>query len=194
MAASLVAIVNESRLAPDVVLRAARAVQRQLLDHLFPVWGVSGIVQVVDRGAMPAGAWPVYVRDRIAPGIVGQHRAGTPPWAEVGVLDAEEDDRVPWSAVLSHEVGELLLNPDCNLCIEAGAEVWMFEPFDPVYGQRYFIDGVAVSNFVLRSFYQPGAPGPWDFCRRLDGPLRLVELGYKQAAPLGTWSAGLAAD
>ena len=189
------AVVNESRLADDEVARAARAIQRQLDEHLFPVWGVGARIDAVRKDqAAPTGARLIYLRDHIAPGIVGQHLPGPPPSAEVGVLDAEEGDRVPWSTVLSHEAGELLLNPDCDLCMAAGGEAWQFEPFDPVYGQRYEIDGVPVSNFVLPPFYRVGAPGPWDFLGLLDGPLRLVAQGYKQTAPLGAWRAGLAGE
>ncbi len=89
------------------------------------------------------------------------------------------------STVLSHELLELLGDP--------GANQWAFgldgigrafELCDAVEDQAYDIEvdfgrKVAVSNYVLPSYFDPTGPGPWDRLRSLPGPLTLSGGGYE---------------
>jgi hypothetical protein len=65
-----------------------------------------------------------------------------------------------WSTTLSHEVLELLADPDVNLLVVGphpkspnGVALRTYEVCDPVQGDSYDIDGIAVSNFVTPLYF-----------------------------------------
>lgn len=69
------------------------------------------------------------------------------------------------SSALSHELAETAGDPACNKWVDdnAGHE-WAHELCDAVQEWGYVIEGIAVSDFVLPSFFAPGAVGPYNFC------------------------------
>ena len=49
---------------------------------------------------------------------------------------------------------------------------------------------VKVSNFVLMTYFQPGAAGPWDWLRRLPGPCPArLPGGYSMFMKDGSWQS-----
>ena len=187
----LLAIVNTATdLDDEAVAVAVRAVEEQVREHLDRAWQRSARLMHVPRGARPpAGSWPIYLRDYLTPrGATGRHHRGAQgPWGEVGVRAALELDGQPWSIMLSHEVIETLVNPDCNLCVEVLARVYQFEVCDAVRGQSYDIGGVQVANFVTRSWFVPASRGPWDHLGQLTGPLSRGSGGYSTTAYRQKW-------
>lgn len=87
------------------------------------------------------------------------------------------------SAALSHEVAETIGDPSCNEWVDdmRGHE-WAHELCDAVQEWGYTINGVAVSDFVLPAFFEPGAGGPYNFGALQGGP--------KLSAPFATAPGG----
>ena len=60
------------------------------------------------------------------------------------------------SSVLSHEVLEMYIDPNCNLWANDGhGKAYSFEVCDPVEAPTYPVNGVSVSNFVTPAWFDP---------------------------------------
>ncbi len=192
-----IAIVQRSTLVADAELQpVAAAIQRQLDEHLAPSCGAGGRLVVVARdAAAPPDAWPILVVDDYPspPSLLAAHEAHGSPRGWVAVARAR-GQQTAWSALLSHEVCEMVVDPWANLCVQAGPAIYSLEVCDPVEGQTYAIDGVAVSNFVLPSWFRQGAAGPWDFQHSLVAPLTMARGGYLSSSRVGDWNQTHAAE
>lgn len=85
------------------------------------------------------------------------------------------------STILSHEVGEMYMDPFCSLWADSGQGFLVaFEIGDPVQSDYYMIDGVAVSNFVTGPWFNPlAAPGTkFDWMGKLKAPFTMDKGGY----------------
>ena len=85
------------------------------------------------------------------------------------------------SSVLSHEVLEMFVNPNCNLWANDGkGSAYSFEVCDPVEAPSYPVNGVSVSNFVTPSWFDPLAPATAQFDKlgQLHGPFSILKGGY----------------
>jgi hypothetical protein len=68
------------------------------------------------------------------------------------------------SSALSHELAETAGDPACNLWADDnGGFEWCRELCDAVQEWGYAINGIAVSDFLLPAFFNPGGPGPFNF-------------------------------
>jgi hypothetical protein len=87
------------------------------------------------------------------------------------------------SATASHEALEMLADPGANeYCFDGYEHLWSREVCDPVQEDLYGIRAggmkVLVSNFVLPSYFNPFASGPYDHLGVLDKPFSLAKGGY----------------
>jgi hypothetical protein len=75
----------------------------------------------------------------------------------------------------AHECAETAADPFANfLATDAqGHGAWL-ELCDPTEGDGYVIDGVTVPNIVLRSYFAPGADGPYELLGERDGNRRIA--------------------
>ena len=97
------------------------------------------------------------------------------------------------SVTYSHEMVEMIGDGPCNRWADGPANAdgvaldYAIELADPVEGDSYDIDGVAVSNFVLPAWFS-GAGKVFDFLRRLRAPLSLDAGGYiSYSTDLSNW-------
>ncbi len=178
------------------------AIGRQVNEHFQPEWGT---------GARLKGVWVPLVRKKApvqkdADAVIYLGDSSEDP--ATGVEDAEgyhsaNNKRIPygfvyldicaqakeaWSFTLSHEVLELLADPDTALTVagprpkQASRTVYYdLEVCDPTQGDSYRIDKVVVSNFVGRRYYRlSGGSGNTNY---LNLPLRAFGVrpgGYLQ--------------
>jgi hypothetical protein len=159
---------------PATLQRYAKALQKQVDNHLAPAWNVRADISVLDAGAViPPGMLPLNVVDSLA-GRAGVHTnyQGQPS------AEAVNGDQL--SITLSHELLEMLVDPSGTRFIQAadldpysgGQQVkYLVEVCDPCVVYSYDIDGVPVSDFVFPSFYDPNATGKVDFAGFLARPL-----------------------
>jgi hypothetical protein len=165
---------------PADLKRYASALQTQVDDHLAPAWGVRADITVLAPGvAVPAGAWPINVVDSLT-GMSGVHRDDHgKPYAE-----AVNEDQL--SVTLSHELLEMLVDPmgsrftraaDLDPNSDGHQVYYLVEVSDPCDTFSYFVGDVQVADFILPSFFEPGAAGPVDQADFLDGPLSVPPRG-----------------
>lgn len=103
--------------------------------------------------------------------------------------DAEEVSPDTISATASHELLEMLGDPDCGLYkkgppVKKKYDKYSVEVCDPVQETAYNItlaDGetvVTVSNFVTKSWFEDGGAAPYDYLELLETPFTLAGGGY----------------
>jgi hypothetical protein len=100
----------------------------------------------------------------------------------------------PWSVTLSHEALELIGDPEVNLLVmgphpkQRGRDVFhWYEMCDAVQDERYEIDGIALSNFVLPLYFTGGDEigGRNDFLGRAHGGQTLRSFGVNPGGYVG---------
>jgi hypothetical protein len=161
------------------------ALARQLREHVQPAYRIvaSPVNWYTDPKQVPAKAWPIYLLD--TPDVadaLGYHDVDPQgkPYGRVFVKPTKQAG-APLSSVLSHEVVEALVDPDANLWSDAPTGVSVaFEACDPVEDSGYQIDGVDVSNFVTRAWFDvANRSGPYDYLHHLSKPRTLEKGGYQ---------------
>ena len=161
----------------------AAALQTQVNHHLAEFWPVRATISTQENGtALRAGVWPVYIVDQLPPGEGGYHMTTShnQPYAVV-VYGAD------WPLDASHEVCEMLIDPYGNrlqraprVRLVAGEQATGIS--DQAYlleASRYFIDGIAVSDFITPHFYAAATTGArYSFTGTLTRPLEVAFGGY----------------
>jgi hypothetical protein len=172
-----------------------RAVAKQVKLDAAPLWDRSpaAVVFYADAKEVPPESHGITIVDTIKDvpeGVLGFHTEddGGRLWGTVAAkpsLDAGAKVLTgDWSvaSVLSHEVLEMFVDPNCNLWAnDEKGRAYSFEVCDPVEAPTYEVDGVSVSNFVTPAWFDPLADSPgtqYDKLRQLDKPFSLLPGGY----------------
>jgi hypothetical protein len=163
--------ISQGRKTDTEVLRAIRAVNRQLTEDFLPYWGFGAQLRLEGKtgtrkdGMDPAdmrGDAVLYIRDKAdvsqAEGYHDRYFHGIPyGFVFLELADTLEE---PWTATLSHEALELVGDPESNLLVQGPHPIkkshrvfYWFEMCDPVQCEYYAVDGVEVSNFVLPLYF-----------------------------------------
>lgn len=148
-------------------LTAAMAVlQTQITRDFAPVWG--GDAKLWDEGeTIPAGAWKFWLQDGLdIANDLGYHLLdGGIPEAKIDIAGAVSSGN-DWRTVVSHELLETIADPSCSRM----AGPYIVEVCDPVEQSMYLIDGLAVSNFVLPTYFSLSRGTKYDFNGQLTAP------------------------
>jgi hypothetical protein len=180
----VVTLANESsRSIPDTELAAvAAALQIQLDRDFSAIWGKRAQVLALRAGdPVPALGWPMTILDKPKYGLGVHLDVKHRPFAEI---EATAD----WSVTASHELLEMLEDPLGHKMI-SGPDIdpsapphqvhYLVEVGDPCEAFAYSINGVAVSDFLTRAYYDPHATGThFDFLGRLAKPFDVPAGGY----------------
>ena len=187
----LIVVINESDVATNrQVARMVSAIQKQVNLHFRPAWGLQA--RLVFNREPEERAMKVIIRDRATEedaGFLGYHFVEGLP---VTYVFAKDDIYAngEFSSTLSHEVLEMLADPDVNLYAQgfyrdkAGHRRAAFMPYevcDPVEAVTYSIDRVPVSDFVLPEWFEPeheDGDMKMDFKGAIHGPFMLAPGGY----------------
>jgi hypothetical protein len=181
---------------------AVCAIGRQVAEHFQPEWGTGATLKGVwvslvgKKAPIQKGADAViYLGDSSEDPTTGvedaegYHSANNKgiPYGFV-YLDICAKAKEAWSFTLSHEVLELLADPDTALTVAGprpkhvpGTVYYDLEVCDPTQGDYYLIDKVVVSNFVGKKYY--GLSGGSGKTNYLNLPLRAFGVrpgGYLQ--------------
>jgi hypothetical protein len=180
-------VINKSTLITDDQVKTwTAACARQVREHVAPAYGLPSVrVSFLSAAShAPAGAWVITVLDDAdQAGDLGWHtedasgriygRVFAGPCVQYGV---------PVSTTLSHEVVETFCDPDVDKWADTGYGYSVaYEACDPVEGDSYEIDGVAVSDFVCPAWYGSGVPTGrlhWLDNGEVDQPFALAPGGY----------------
>jgi hypothetical protein len=191
----LIAILNQSTLVSNADAAAmTEAAAAQVRFDAAPIWdrAPAAVVFYTDPSAVPAAAHGIAIVDTIEnqpQGVLGFHTEdqGGKLWGVVAAKpELDNDAKVTtgdWSvsSVLSHEVLEMFIDPNCNLWAHDGqGSAYSFEVCDPVEAPSYTVKGVSVSNFVTPSWFDPlaAATAQFDKLGQLHAPFSILKGGY----------------
>jgi hypothetical protein len=191
----LIAILNQSSLVSDADAAAmTQAVATQVRLDAGPLWDriPAAVVFFTDPAAVPGTAYGVSIVDTIQDqpqGVDGFHTEaqGGRLWGVVAAKpELDNGGQVTtgdWSvsSVLSHEVLEMFIDPNCNLWASDGqGSAYSVEVCDPVEAPSYPVDGVSVCNFVTPAWFDPMSPATaqFDNLGQLAAPLSILRSGY----------------
>src|SRR5215470_17263003 len=176
----LIAIVTQSTLVSNSdAASMTQAIASQIRLDVAPLWdrAPAAVVFYTDTSAIPATAHVITITDSIKDqpaGILGYHTEdqGGKLWGIVAAQpELSNGGKVTtgdWSvsSVLSHEVLEMFVDPNCCLWGSNGrGRVYTLEVCDPVEAPTYEVNGVSVSNFVTPAWFDPQAPSGSQFDR-----------------------------
>lgn len=164
------------------------------LHALAKRWG-EYVWQVVDD-AKRVGFYIALLDSPDVADALGYHDVGPDgkPYARV-FLDPIFDHAGSWtfgalsvSAVISHEVCELVGDPGANRWANsADGQMWALELCDAVESDWYRAsNGVSVSNFLLPAYFNPFGTAPFDEMRNLTKPFEVGRGGYAITMESGT--------
>ncbi|MEI6599373.1 MAG: hypothetical protein WCN21_02800 [Comamonadaceae bacterium] len=171
----IISLINHSEVITDEqVQQVIRAINRQLKEDFEPYWSFSATLRLEGPiGQRPSlskfsdmrGDAVLYLVDGVnSLGATGWHLAnyGDIPYGIV-FLGLCAKIKEAWSITLSHEALELVGDPMCNLLVQGNDPLdrrrrvfHLFEMCDAVQAESYSIEGVALSNFVLPSYFSLG--------------------------------------
>jgi hypothetical protein len=191
----LIAILNQSTLISNADTAAmTQAIAAQVRLDAAPLWdrAPAAVIFYTDPSAVPATAHGIAIVDTIQDqpqGVLGFHTEdpGGKLW---GVVAAKPElgnggkaTTGDWSvsSVLSHEVLEMYIDPNCNLWANDGSgSAYSFEICDPVEAPAYVVNGISVSNFVTPSWFdaQAAPTAQFDKLGQLKAPFSILKGGY----------------
>jgi hypothetical protein len=179
-----VALVDATGTVPAADLaEVAGALNEQVQADFARAWHV--VATVGAYPSAPPGTWRIELRKEIPGGGFGFHAdAHNQPFALVDV------DAGQWTVTASHELLEMLGDPWGNRLHSAAALPgwagasrrvrYLVELCDPCTSFTYEVAGVAVSDFLLPSFYRSSPRGTHRYSHlgALTEPLQVGEGGY----------------
>jgi hypothetical protein len=191
----LIAILNQSTLVSNTdAATMTQAIATQVQLDAAPIWNrtPAAVVFYTDPAAIPTGAHGIAITDTIQnqpQGVLGFHTEdqGGKLWGTVAAKpELDNGGKVTtgdWSvsSVLSHEVLEMFVDPNCNLWANDGrGSAYSFEVCDPVEAPTYVVNGVSVANFVTPSWFDPlaAATAQFDKLGQLHAAFSILKGGY----------------
>jgi hypothetical protein len=193
-----IAIINRSTvLKDDQVAPIVAALQKQVLNDFAPIWGLDARLEFFgSKKKAPKNAWWLTVFDNSDQADALGYHDISPAGKPLGKAFAKSDldSGLEPSTTISHELLEMLADPDINLAAQVDELIYAYEVCDPCEADDfgYRIDGVLVSDFVTPEWFAPTAKvaGPYDFRKKIAKPLGLLHGGYLQYLDLrssGGW-------
>jgi hypothetical protein len=183
-----VQVKNRSTVVSDAdVMKAVAAANKQIARDFGPVYGIKATVRFAPKSEpLSPFDWQLIVVDNAdQAGALGYHdttAVGTP----IGYCFAKTtmQDGGNWQVTFSHELLEMLGDPEINLCAfdQSGSKMYALEVCDACEDDSlsYPIDGVQVSDFVLPAFWLSSTPvhAPLSFSGAVKKPLQILPGGY----------------
>jgi hypothetical protein len=187
-----IAVINESTVVSDADVKAAvAALQKQVSGDFAPAWGIDASLTFVPFGGNPSpDAWWLVILDNSdQAGALGYHDLTTDglPLGKV-FAQTDIDFGSAWTVTASHELLEMLGDPDINLTAfvqtsDNDGRLYAYEVCDACEADSfgYQIDGILVSDFVFpawfESFREPNST-QFDFGQKISSPFELLPGGY----------------
>jgi hypothetical protein len=164
MADIKIQISNESSVLTDNQVQAIVPVlQTQVSRDFGPKWGIDADLEFVTKDKLdPNKWWLIIFDDSDQPGALGYHDLN-PSGFPLGNVFAKTDiqDGLQWTVTTSHELLEMLADPDINLTAliqsdQQTATLYAYEVCDAVEADQfgYDIDDILVSDFVYPSYFE----------------------------------------
>jgi hypothetical protein len=168
------------------------ALQKFLDDHFVPIWGYPAkLVVYPNVRAIPADQWQfLFLNDADVSDALGYHdlTKGGQPVSKIFVRTTTgAGEKV--SVTACHELAEMLIDPGAQLWAQRPDGSFVaYEMSDPVEEQTFDIDGIAMSNFVYPSYFEPWKHPrgtKFDHLGKLTAPFQIAKGGYLIVAKNG---------
>jgi hypothetical protein len=195
-------VANISTGVSDAALqKAIAAIGKQVANEFQAEWGATadlvGLTQKLPEPKAPIQGDPdaiIYLGDSSqdpttgVQGALGYHGLthANLPYGFV-YLDIAAEYGEDWETTLSHETLELLADPNVDSGVKGpaprghGQAEYDLEVCDPTQGDTYPIDGVVVSNFVGRAYFElAGGSGNTNYLKLALAPFGVRPNGYFQ--------------
>lgn len=178
-----------SVLADEQVNEIVKALQKQVTNHFSPLWGIGANLNFVPRDDTDSwrNKWNLLVLDTSDEANALGYHDFTPEGNPVGKAFVKTDQMGGYlpSVTMSHELLEMLGDPDINLCAEdRDGTLYAYENCDAVEADElgYDIDGVTVSDFVTPEWFAGSLRDvggiKFDFKGHVTQPFELAKGGY----------------
>jgi hypothetical protein len=190
MADIKIAIINASTVLNDnQVQSAVPALQTQVHRDFGPIWGIDADLTFISKDSKPpAGLWWLVVLDNSdQAGALGYHDV-TDEGLPIGKVFAKTDMDfgANWTITLSHELLEMLGDPEINLTVfdqpnDTTGILYAYEVCDACEADQfgYQIDGVTVSDFVYPAWFESSQKqAQFDYSNKIQKPFDLLSGGY----------------
>jgi hypothetical protein len=179
-----ISVYNQAKTALPVPLsQLVPALQAYVDQYLGPVWNVACVLTETQGPVL--GTWGIVFLDTAdVQGALAYHEDDGLPLSKVFVeTTLQAGESVSVSA--SHELAEMLVDPNCNAFVMDPAGVlYCLEAADPVEETTFDVNGIAMSDFVYPAWFgEPGA-AQFDHVGVLDKPFELAKGGYATTAPI----------
>ncbi len=186
------------QITPAWLTRCAVACQIQLDRDVSAEWGGNFAVRVGSGPTDIASGEHVFaLLDALpdAPGAIAYHDidGNGAPVAYLALSTCSSLDDV--STAISHELCEAAGDPSCNAWVDDGAREHAYELCDAVESTSYGVDlgdgqaPIAVSDFLLRAWFDSTAPGPYTHQNAVAAPFTMAAGGYEIQRASGTGEA-----
>jgi len=187
-----ISVINASTVLSDDEIRpVVDALQHQVTNDFRPPWGIDAELTYVPSGNQPPGEtwWLTVLDDSDQAGALGYHDL-TSEGLPLGKVFAATDIKYGshWSATASHELLEMLADPNINLTVfsqkaDTTGTLYAYEVCDACEADNYGykIGNVLVSDFVFPSWFEdfrPTGSTQFDQTRNIESPLQLLSGGY----------------
>lgn len=190
----LVYVSNVSTTVPQADVDAALpAFQTAVSRDLAPAWGTDATL-TTDPTLETSAQMVVEISDDAnCVGCLGYHEVfGGKPTSYVFARTGAEFNE-SWQLTFSHELFEMLVDPWINRLAQWNGRNWLVEVCDPPESglYAYFVDGVAISDFITPRWYDRTLRGPFDFTRHLKRAGQIGKHGYASyldPSAFGGWS------
>jgi hypothetical protein len=187
-----ISVINRSTLIQDSeIMVAMEALQAQVTNDFAPVWGVDAQLTLVPEGGNPKPNtwWLVILDTSDQAGALGYHDL-TQEGLPLGKVFAQSDldAGTSWTVTASHELLEMLVDPDINLTVfvqpsATAGTLYAYEVCDACEadGYGYTIGKTLVSDFVYPAWFESfRTPHSTKFDRqgKITQPFQLLSGGY----------------
>ncbi len=205
----IISIINHTnaKIKDEELQSTIRAINRQINEDYTPYWSLGATLRLEGRsGKQPEKEKPedmrgeavIYLWDEVnvddALGYHDKNYSGIPFGFVFTELSKEMGEN--WTVTLSHEVLELIGDPEANLLVmgphpnpaENNRNVFhWYEMCDAVQAQSYKIDDIEVSNFVLPLYFTgtDEFEGRNDFLGRITKGKSLTSFGISPGGYVG---------
>jgi hypothetical protein len=200
-----IAVVNQSTVVKDADASAwTDALQTQVSQDFLPVWGVDAKLTFLSSVKNPpAGTWVLAILDNAdQANALGYHDI-TPDGLPLGKVFAKTtlDDGGAVSVTASHELLEMLGDPDINLTAELDdgsgtpSKFYAYEVCDACEDDQfgYKLKNVLVSDFVYPAYFESFRKAnstQFDHGNKITAPFMLLAGGYISVLDLANLSEG----
>jgi hypothetical protein len=178
-----IACINKATVDLGVPFDKLTAALQACYDQFFvPVWGYP--VKLYNTAKAKPSDWQlIYFDNADQAGALGYHDLTTKgqPVSKIFVKTTLADNELV-SVTACHELFEMAIDPVANLWAQAndGTE-YAYEMCDPVEEDTFEVNGIAMSNFVHPSWFEPFkhlAGTKYDHLGKLKAPYSMTKGGY----------------